>query len=58
VAKRLREEKASRHAQIVAISGYGQNEDRRQTQAAGFDHHLVKPVSYDERVKLLSTVLL
>ena len=29
---------------LVALSGYGQDEDRKRTRAAGFDHHLVKPV--------------
>jgi CheY-like chemotaxis protein len=31
-------------AKIIAISGYGQPDDRRRSQEAGFDHHLVKPV--------------
>ncbi len=38
---------------IVAISGYGQEEDRGRSQAAGFDHLLVKPVSYVELRGLL-----
>ena len=54
VARRLREEQASRHALIIAVSGYGQEEDRHRTQAAGFDHHLVKPISYDELFTLLA----
>jgi signal transduction histidine kinase len=29
---------------LIALSGYGHDEDRRRTKAAGFDHHLVKPV--------------
>ena len=29
---------------IIALTGWGQQEDRRQSQEAGFDHHLVKPV--------------
>jgi CheY-like chemotaxis protein len=29
---------------FVALSGYGREEDRRRSQEAGFDHHLVKPV--------------
>jgi CheY-like chemotaxis protein len=48
VAKRLREEDVCKDAVIVAVSGYGQEEDRYRTKAAGFDHHLLKPVSYDE----------
>ena len=54
VARRLREEPASRDALISAVSGYGQEEDRHRTQAAGFDHHLVKPIGYDELFTLLA----
>ena len=39
---------------IVAISGYGQNEDRRQSKEAGFDHHLIKPLNYDALLALLA----
>ena len=52
VARHLREEQACKDALIVAVSGYGQEEDRRRTRAAGFDHHLVKPVCYDELLRL------
>jgi CheY-like chemotaxis protein len=39
---------------MVALSGYGQEEDRRRSRAAGFDHHLVKPVDIDVVIKLLA----
>src|SRR5581483_7095555 len=42
VATRLRQEESCRDAVIIAVSGYGQDEDRRRSSAAGFDHHLVK----------------
>ena len=29
---------------LIALTGWGQEEDRRKSQEAGFDHHLVKPV--------------
>jgi signal transduction histidine kinase/CheY-like chemotaxis protein len=45
VAKTLRQEGFEREV-IVAISGYGQPDDRRRSLEAGFDHHLVKPVDY------------
>jgi two-component system CheB/CheR fusion protein len=32
------------HAVLIALTGYGCDEDRRESAAAGFDHHLVKPV--------------
>jgi CheY-like chemotaxis protein len=47
VASRLRQEESCKDAVIIAITGYGQEEDRRRSREAGFDHHLLKPV--DER---------
>lgn len=44
VARRLRSQPETRCAVLVALTGYGQDEDRRRSQEAGFDHHLVKPV--------------
>jgi signal transduction histidine kinase/CheY-like chemotaxis protein len=44
VARRLRTQPGSRDARIVAVSGYGQAEDRERSRAAGFDDHLLKPV--------------
>jgi CheY-like chemotaxis protein len=43
VARRLRREAGCGGALLVALTGYGQEEDRRRSRAAGFDHHLVKP---------------
>lgn len=42
---------------LVALSGYGQDEDRRLTAAAGFDAHLVKPVEFDELLNLVHKML-
>src|SRR5438876_236052 len=44
VASQLRRDSATRDAYLVAMTGYGQEEDRRRSREAGFDHHLVKPV--------------
>ena len=38
---------------IVAITGWGQEADRRRTKIAGFDYHLVKPVEPDVLVQLV-----
>ena len=46
VASMLREEDCCKDAVIIAVSGYGQEEDRRRSHAAGFDHHLVKPIDF------------
>lgn len=44
VCHRLRAEAWGTGVVIAAVTGWGQDEDRRRTRAAGFDHHLVKPV--------------
>ncbi len=43
-------------ATLIAITGYGQAQDRRKTQEAGFHHHLVKPVDPAELAALLLSV--
>jgi len=55
VAKRLRDEPCCKTAVIIAVSGYGQDEDRRRSSEAGFDHHLVKPVDFDALTSLLAS---
>ena len=47
VASRLRREECCKDAVIIAVSGYGQEEDRRRSKEAGFDHHLIKPLDHD-----------
>jgi CheY-like chemotaxis protein/anti-sigma regulatory factor (Ser/Thr protein kinase) len=39
---------------LVAVTGYGQSEDRLRARAAGFDHHLLKPVDFDALQALLA----
>jgi PAS domain S-box-containing protein len=53
VAQKLRAEGESRNVRLIAISGYGQAEDRRRTKEAGFDHHLVKPVDFQALLDVL-----
>jgi CheY-like chemotaxis protein/two-component sensor histidine kinase len=48
VARRLRQEPEMAAVMLIAMTGYGQDEDRRKTREAGFDLHLVKPVDADE----------
>jgi signal transduction histidine kinase/CheY-like chemotaxis protein len=52
VCRRLRMLPWGRDALIVALTGWGQDRDRRQTEDAGFDHHLVKPVDPADLLKL------
>jgi signal transduction histidine kinase/ActR/RegA family two-component response regulator len=47
VARRLRALPAGPDLTLVALTGWGQAEDRRRTRAAGFDHHLTKPVDLE-----------
>ncbi len=54
VARRLRDEANGQGAVIIAISGYGQDDDRRRSREAGFDHHLVKPIDPDKLLTLPS----
>jgi len=45
VARRLREMPEMAHVHIAALTGWGQDEDRRRARDAGCDHHLTKPLS-------------
>ena len=38
---------------MIALTGWGQEVDRRRSQESGFDHHIVKPVEHATLVKLL-----
>jgi signal transduction histidine kinase/CheY-like chemotaxis protein len=53
VARRLRATDAGRGMLLVAVSGYGQPDDQKLSREAGFDAHLVKPVSHDTLVKTI-----
>jgi len=53
VARRIRQSAAGFGVTLVAVSGWGQEEDRRQTREAGFDHHVVKPIDFAELQRLL-----
>jgi CheY-like chemotaxis protein len=44
LAQRLRAEPETANCLLIAVTGYGQEQDRKKTLATGFDHHLVKPV--------------
>ncbi|GAB5095581.1 PAS domain-containing protein [Caballeronia sp. LP006] len=55
LARRLRR-KGERAPMLIAITGYGQAEDRLRAQSAGFDYHFVKPVNVDSLLKLLSSL--
>ena len=54
----IREQPWGANMILVAVTGWGQEEDRRRSREAGFDGHLVKPVDLDELMKLLDDVAL
>src|SRR5262249_13063456 len=54
VARRLRDVSAPAGVLLVALTGYGQDEDRRRALEAGFDYHLVKPVDFEVLLGLLN----
>jgi CheY-like chemotaxis protein len=56
VARRLRQQLGMGDGDtvLVALTGWGQEEDRLKTKEAGFDHHLVKPVGLKELQSLLA----
>lgn len=56
VAKRVRANPALQDAVLVAMTGHGQAEDKKETRAAGFAYHLVKPVEPDVLQKLLAQI--
>jgi CheY-like chemotaxis protein len=56
VARRIRARLGREDICLIAITGYGDREDRARTEEAGFDVHFVKPVDTAALVKLLSEV--
>jgi signal transduction histidine kinase/CheY-like chemotaxis protein len=56
VARRARQRADSRDLTVIALSGWGQDEDRRRSREAGVDYHMVKPVDLDELGRLLTAL--
>jgi len=56
LAQRLRTLPGTAAAMLIAITGYGQDADRRRTRDAGFDHHHVKPVDMQQLLATLETM--
>jgi CheY-like chemotaxis protein len=54
VARRIRAEPWGKATVLIALTGWGQDEDRRRSREVGFDSHLVKPLDPDALSKLLS----
>ena len=56
LARRLRADPRTAAIALVAVTGYGQEQDRKAALEAGFDHHLVKPVDMDRLAALLAGI--
>ncbi len=52
--RRIREQSWGKDVVMIAATGWGQDDDRRRSQEAGFDHHLVKPVAPQTLMKILA----
>jgi PAS domain S-box-containing protein len=56
VARRIRRQPKGQDITLIALTGWGQEEDRRQSQEAGINHHLVKPVDLEALKALLANI--
>jgi PAS domain S-box-containing protein len=56
VAQKLRKQPETRDVMLIALTGYGQPEDRERSKAAGFDYHLVKPVDHNAIENLIDSL--
>ena len=56
VCRRVREQPWGKNIFIIALTGWGQEDDRRKSEEAGFNGHLVKPVDYDQLLQLLGSL--
>lgn len=56
IARHVREKRGD-EVLLVAITGWGQEDDRRKAREAGFDHHFTKPADFDVLIKLIGTEL-
>jgi len=57
VARRMRLEAWGRNAVLIALTGWGQEQDKQAAKAAGFDEHLTKPVNLDDVERILDDLL-
>jgi PAS domain S-box-containing protein len=56
VCRQVRQQPWGKDIVMIALTGWGQEDDRRQSEEAGFNGHLVKPVDYDKLLELLSSL--
>jgi CheY-like chemotaxis protein len=56
VCRRIRQMENGKSVYIVALTGWGQEEDRKKSEDAGFDRHVVKPISPEDLTEILLRV--
>jgi CheY-like chemotaxis protein len=57
VCRRVREQPWGKGIVLIALTGWGQDADRRRSREAGFDGHLVKPVDYAALLQLFASLM-
>lgn len=56
VCRAIRKDRLGNQPILIALMGWGQEEDRRRSREAGFDSHLVKPVDYQALVTMIESL--
>jgi CheY-like chemotaxis protein len=56
VCRHIRRQPWGREMTLIALTGWGRADDRRRTEDAGFDHHLVKPLDLEVLTTLLASL--
>lgn len=56
LARKLRAEDCCRNSLLIAVTGYGSDQDRERAKVAGFDHYLMKPVDVDTILRLTRNI--
>jgi CheY-like chemotaxis protein len=56
LCRHLRSQPQTSKSVLIALTGYGQEQDREQARTAGFDYHLIKPADHAQLLALLSKV--
>ena len=54
VARRIRARPDTRRLRVIALTGFGQEDDRHRAIEAGFDAHLVKPIDFEQLAKVVA----
>jgi CheY-like chemotaxis protein len=57
VARQIRNQPQFKNVMLVALTGWGQEEDRRRSRSAGFDHHLIKPADVSALQALMASLV-